>query len=173
MSKLFIEDTSLTAIGNAIRGKTGGTELLSVPTGMVDAINGITTGGEMKVASFSGGGSGSTVTFPNITKTIPNFDLNNCLIFFAVYNGPNYYYSKCAYWKGFAYKMNSTTTSMEHNSSYKYNETLVSAYGDFDDILGAVDSGITVTYDATVDEGTITITSSLNPHGYIKVLYVG
>ena len=45
MAKLFIEDTSLTAIGDAIRSKTGGNELLSVPTGMVDAINSITTGG--------------------------------------------------------------------------------------------------------------------------------
>ena len=45
MAKLFIEDTSLTAIGDAIRSKTGGNELLSVPTGMVDAINSIATGG--------------------------------------------------------------------------------------------------------------------------------
>ena len=34
----------LTAIGNAIRGKTGGTDLLTLD-GMVTAINGISTGG--------------------------------------------------------------------------------------------------------------------------------
>lgn len=45
MSKVFIEETSLTAIGDAIRAKTGSTELLSVPSGMVDAIASITTGG--------------------------------------------------------------------------------------------------------------------------------
>ena len=45
MSKVFIEETSLTAIGDAIRAKTGGTEALSVPTGMVDAIASIETGG--------------------------------------------------------------------------------------------------------------------------------
>ena len=45
MSKVFIEESSLTSIGNAIRGKTGSSELLSVPDGMVAAIESITTGG--------------------------------------------------------------------------------------------------------------------------------
>ena len=58
MSKVFIEESSLTSIGNAIRGKTGNSELLSVPDGMVAAIESITTGGgsavlpeELKVIS--------------------------------------------------------------------------------------------------------------------------
>ena len=58
MSKVFINESSLTSIGNAIRGKTGGSELLSVPDGMVAAIESITTGGgsavlpeELKVIS--------------------------------------------------------------------------------------------------------------------------
>ena len=41
MAKVFIEEDSLTAIGNAIRAKTGTTEALTVPTGMVNAINSI------------------------------------------------------------------------------------------------------------------------------------
>ena len=45
MSKVFIEEESLTAIGNAIREKTGDTAPLSVPTGMVEAIAGISGGG--------------------------------------------------------------------------------------------------------------------------------
>ena len=45
MSKVFINESSLTSIGNAIRGKTGSSELLSVPEGMVAAIESITTGG--------------------------------------------------------------------------------------------------------------------------------
>ena len=45
MSKVFIEEDSLTAIGNAIRSKTGDTAPLSVPTGMVNAISGISGGG--------------------------------------------------------------------------------------------------------------------------------
>ena len=50
MSRAIINESSLTAIGNAIRTKTGGTDKLSVPTGMVDAINGIQTdGGTLKI----------------------------------------------------------------------------------------------------------------------------
>lgn len=44
MSKLFIEESSLTAIGDAIRNKTGGSELLS-PAAMVTAIESIEGGG--------------------------------------------------------------------------------------------------------------------------------
>ena len=58
MSKVFINESSLTSIGNAIREKTGGSELLSVADGMVAAIESITTGGgsavlpeELKVIS--------------------------------------------------------------------------------------------------------------------------
>ena len=44
MSKVFIEESTLTAIGNAIRDKTGGTELIA-PLDMPTEINGISTGG--------------------------------------------------------------------------------------------------------------------------------
>lgn len=46
MSKIFIEESSLTSIGNAIRAKTGGSANLTVPNGMVAAINSIQTGGD-------------------------------------------------------------------------------------------------------------------------------
>lgn len=46
MAKLFIEDTSLTAIGDAIRAKTGSTDKMS-PAGMVTAIEGIEGGGNI------------------------------------------------------------------------------------------------------------------------------
>ena len=59
MSKVFINESSLTSIGNAIRGKTGSSELLSVPDGMVAAIESITTGS----------GSGSAV-LPEELKVI-------------------------------------------------------------------------------------------------------
>lgn len=45
MGKLFIEQESLKAIADAIRAKTGGSELLTVPNGMVSAIGGISGGG--------------------------------------------------------------------------------------------------------------------------------
>lgn len=48
MSKIFIEESSLTAIGDAIRSKTGGTDLLS-PAGMVGAIESISAGSELPV----------------------------------------------------------------------------------------------------------------------------
>ena len=44
MAKVFIEETSLTAIGDAIRAKTGDSALMS-PAAMATAIEGITTGG--------------------------------------------------------------------------------------------------------------------------------
>lgn len=45
MSKVFIEESSLTAIGDAVRAKTGSSDLLVVPDGMVSAISSIETGG--------------------------------------------------------------------------------------------------------------------------------
>lgn len=59
MAKIFIEEDSLTAIGNAIRAKTGGTEALTVPNGMVNAINSISSGG---------GGSGGENKLAAITE---------------------------------------------------------------------------------------------------------
>ena len=44
MAKCFIEDATLTAIGNAIRAKTGGTDLM-IPSAMPAAIEGIVSGG--------------------------------------------------------------------------------------------------------------------------------
>lgn len=44
MSKVFIEETSLSAIGDAIRSKTGTSDLMN-PAQMAEAITGITTGG--------------------------------------------------------------------------------------------------------------------------------
>lgn len=45
MGKLFIEQESLKAIADAIRAKTGSTEKLTVPSGMVSAISSISSGG--------------------------------------------------------------------------------------------------------------------------------
>lgn len=45
MGKLFIEQESLKAIADAIRAKTGSTEMLTVPSGMVSAISSISSGG--------------------------------------------------------------------------------------------------------------------------------
>ena len=60
MAKCFIEDATLTAIGDAIRAKTGGTDLM-LPSAMPAAIEGI----------ISGGGSGSYVwTKQGMSETV-------------------------------------------------------------------------------------------------------
>lgn len=45
MAKRVVDDSSLVAIGDAIRAKTGTSDPISFPNGMVEAISGITTGG--------------------------------------------------------------------------------------------------------------------------------
>lgn len=45
MAEYLVQDTSLTAVADAIRAKTGGSTPLAFPSGMVDAIAGIASGG--------------------------------------------------------------------------------------------------------------------------------
>ena len=45
MAEYLVQDTSLTAVADAIRAKTGSADLLAFPSGMVDAISGIASGG--------------------------------------------------------------------------------------------------------------------------------
>ena len=66
MSKVFIEEESLTAIGDAIREKTGDTDLLSVPTGMIEAI-----------ASISGGGGEHLKTWNRVKITLTFYSGDN------------------------------------------------------------------------------------------------
>jgi hypothetical protein len=51
MSKVFIEESTLTAIGDAIRGKTGGTELIA-PLDMPSEITGIVSGSDPVVEAL-------------------------------------------------------------------------------------------------------------------------
>lgn len=51
MAKVFIEESSLTAIGDAIRNKTGNSALMS-PAAMATAINGITIGADLPEGSL-------------------------------------------------------------------------------------------------------------------------
>lgn len=62
MSKVYLEDSTLTAIGNAIRGKTGESGLL-LPSEMASAITSIPTGG---------GGSGGDFDLSNIKYYVYN-----------------------------------------------------------------------------------------------------
>ena len=115
MSKVFIEEDSLTAIGNAIRSKTGDTAPLSVPTGMVNAIASITTGGG------SGGGDlsiyngeikeaytdkdvkkGELVTYSSFTPYLKPVSLSNGKynFFGDSYSTSTSYTSFMSYWVG-------------------------------------------------------------------------
>lgn len=71
MSKVFIEESTLSAIGDAIRGKTGGTELIA-PLDMPSEIEGI----------VSGGGSGDNGVYIDVIEgdaiTITKEDLKGC-----------------------------------------------------------------------------------------------
>lgn len=55
MAKVFIEETTLTSIGDAIRSKTGGSELIA-PLDMANEISGITTGGGGEPLVLTGSG---------------------------------------------------------------------------------------------------------------------
>ena len=55
MSKCLIEQSSLTAIGDAVRSKTGTNELYTIPEGLVSAIRNISTGisGDIQIRQFA------------------------------------------------------------------------------------------------------------------------
>lgn len=63
MAKYAVNSESLTAVADAIRAKTGGTDLLAFPDGMVEAIGGI-----------SGGGGGGSTFVTSATGCIPDYD---------------------------------------------------------------------------------------------------
>lgn len=83
MSKVFIEESTLTAIGEAIREKTGGTELIP-PLDMATAIESIETGGggfwdEDTVRNFLGGGR-FTPIFPDGLTKIGEHKFYSCVL---------------------------------------------------------------------------------------------
>ena len=87
MAKIFIEEDSLVAIGDAIRSKTGDTSLLTVPTGMVEAIEGIST---------SGSGEGEVVFPGSIDNPYSRWNENwmpqlSYSDFYMIPSGSNYY----------------------------------------------------------------------------------
>lgn len=106
MSKVFIEEASLTAIGNAIRAKTGGTEMLTVPSGMVDAIASITTGG----------GSGDEVNATEIIRKLITHTYEDAYIDNEVTEIADY-----AFYYQPIYKISST--SLQYLNGYAFNNS--------------------------------------------------
>lgn len=84
MSKVYLEDSTLTAIGNAIRGKTGESGLL-LPSEMASAITNIPTGGGsselvMKKATIT---PTSTAKVINLSPWITDANVNDWFLFGA------------------------------------------------------------------------------------------
>ena len=80
MANVFIQDSTMSAIGDAIRAKTGGTDKL-LPADMATAISGITTGGGggglYTAGTVYGSGSGP-VTVQHNLGVIPDLFLIYC-----------------------------------------------------------------------------------------------
>lgn len=90
MTKVYLEDTTLTNIGNAIREKTGSAELL-LPSAMTSAIEGIPSGGDVSeyfVDSYIAS-SGNNFKWSNFVKKIPPIQIsgNNLSNLFERYYG--------------------------------------------------------------------------------------
>ena len=83
MSKVYLEDSTLTAIGNAIRGKTGESGLL-LPSEMANAITNIPTGGSselvFKMATIT---PASTAKVINLSPWITDANINDWFLFGA------------------------------------------------------------------------------------------
>ncbi len=102
MAKYFVEDTSLTSVADAIRAKSGTTEVLEFPGGFVSAVEGITAGGggdttledglvtrtlteytndrvtEIGTYAFVNNTTIETVSFPNVTDFKGSNNFQSC-----------------------------------------------------------------------------------------------
>lgn len=75
MAIKFVDEADLTTVGNAIRAKTGGSDLLTFPEGMAEAIAGILAGGanEIDHGTFTVASDISTVTLEHQLSGNPQF----------------------------------------------------------------------------------------------------
>lgn len=196
MSKLFIEDTSLTAIADAIRGKAGTTDTMS-PAEMVTAINALTIGeggSEVSVGSMQqtfitlSSNYSSTGVEIDVTPYIKQGD-NFILVFNAAeasyYNSSKYYTQYTYYnmlyssWHTTAYatKLGAKTTYYNDGtgtseSTYHGSPTTVEYITDIENELGTLSTVITVEW---TDEGKLKIVGSKSNFigGQVMLFYGG
>ncbi len=80
MSKVFIEETTLTAIGDAIREKTSSEDLIA-PLDMATAISNLSSGGGSLKVAFVEGSRTQFVTTYNLSQYVSNVESPTWILF--------------------------------------------------------------------------------------------
>lgn len=75
MAIKFVDEADLTTVGNAIRAKTGGSELLTFPAGMAAAVSGIQTAKEEQSKNATPSLSAQTIT-PDSGKALSSVSVS-------------------------------------------------------------------------------------------------
>lgn len=148
MAQYLIEDTTLTAIGDAIREKEGSTEVIPVPD-MAARIGAITTGGVANAYSITVSGSGTNTLTITDSNLVEFYNDGDCYMFCSAE------LSTMGFTKGnlvyFAY-------DPDRSSLKKYGLQISSASGDVSMILTSDAFALSVS-----ESGILTLTAT----GYI------
>lgn len=125
MSKVFIEESTLTSIGDAIRSKTGETGLIA-PLNMVTAISNLATGGgNLQYTYLEGGTTGTQVITWNLSNSLTDETTPFMLLMIAgnnssTLNASTARYPLVFYWDGNSLEVVYCNTSNSYSSGKYY-----------------------------------------------------